>query len=92
LTQEEILRRGEVASFLLSEGAFTGFLVEMKTDLLTCIGNTQPDDQKLRTSLYYQHRGLVDLEATMNEYISAAQEIIRKAEQDAATAADTLDD
>ena len=81
-----------MAMFLLSEASFTGFLSEMKTDLLTCIGNTQPDDHKLRTSLYYQHRGLVDLEATMNEYVAAAQRIIEQTEQDAATAADTLDD
>lgn len=84
MTQEEfILLHGTQASLYLQDETFAGFIEAMKGDLLTCIGNTEPEDHKTRNVLYYQHRGLIDLMAHLTEYSAAASLILttREAEQ-----------
>ncbi len=72
LSDEQKVRRGALAGKYLDDEALMSFIEEMRAVLLTCIGNTQPDDHKLRTSLYYQHLGLVDLVAHLSAYRATA--------------------
>jgi hypothetical protein len=72
LSDEQKVQRGVLAGKYLEDETLMGFIDEMRAVLLTCIGNTQPEDHKLRTTLYYQHLGLVDLVAHLSAYRATA--------------------
>jgi hypothetical protein len=82
LSQEQIVLRGNRAGHLLSSPDFMGFMRELQTDLLTCIGESSPEHHKERTSLYYQFHGLKELLERFNTYKQAGEQIIA---QDAST-------
>jgi hypothetical protein len=92
LTEDEIVMRGEAAALYLNDPYFTSFIAEMKTDTLTCIGNTQPEDEAERTRLYYLHRGICEFVNTLVAYEQAAREINDRSEREQeALKADPLD-
>lgn len=62
----------------LQDETLMGFISEMQGDILTCIGNTQPENHQLRNTLYYQHRGLVDILAHLSAYRATAKEITER--------------
>lgn len=75
LSDEQKVQRGVLAGKYLDDVLLMGFITEMRAVLLTCIGNTQPEDHKTRTTLYYQHLGLVDLVAHLETYRQTAIQI-----------------
>lgn len=78
LTEEQLVLRGETAARYLSDEVLMGFVAEMQQDILTCIGNTQPEAHQDRNKLYYQHRGLTDLLAHLSAYRATAKEITER--------------
>ena len=91
LTDEQLIARGTQAERILSDEVLMGFLNEMRSDLLTCIGNTQPDDKTTRDTLYFEHRGLVALEAHLTAYRETARGIIERDALDQAAAKPDLE-
>lgn len=78
LTDEQRVAKGQQAERILNDVTLMGFFEEWRSILLTCIGNTLPDDHKIREGLYYQHRGIVDLEAHLTAYRETARDIIER--------------
>ena len=68
--------RGIRAAELLSNTDMMGFIDEWKHTLLDALSNTDPHEVKTRESLYYQHRAIKDLMATLDQYVGAAKQII----------------
>jgi hypothetical protein len=75
VTQEEIVIRGEISAFILSNEAVMQFLEEEKADILACIGNTLPDDSKQRNLLYFQHHGISSFIDRLMQHVEAAKAI-----------------
>lgn len=75
MTQEELVVRGDQALALLNSEAFLFFIEDLKADLLTCIGNTEPFDDTTRNKLYYEHRGVINLMAHLAQYRATAESI-----------------
>lgn len=91
LTDEQRIAKGTQAARILEDVVLMDFLNEMRADLLTCIGNTLPDDRTTRDTLYFEHRGLVDLEAHLTAYRETARGIIARDELDQAAAKPDLE-
>lgn len=81
MTQEDILQRGIKAATILSNEELMAFLQSEKELLITSISNTQPHEVKTRESLYYQHYALNSFFEGLKQYVSAAEEIVRAADQ-----------
>lgn len=80
LTDEQLVLRGLSAERILENEEIQSFISEMRSDYLTCIGNTSPEDKQTRDILYYQYRGLTDLLAHLESYRTAAYAIQAKQE------------
>ena len=78
LTEEQKVLRGQLAETYLQDETLMGFISEMQQDILTCIGNTEPEHHQLRNTLYYQHKGLVDLLAHLTVYRVTAKAITER--------------
>jgi hypothetical protein len=75
ITQEELVVRGEKALAILNNEDLMSFVEELKGFFLECIGNTEPDDHKQRTALYYEHRALNSIIAHLVTYRETADRI-----------------
>ena len=75
MTQEELVVRGARAETLLTNVDLMSFIEELKALLLEGIGNTEPDDHKTRSALYFEHRALNSLIAHLETYRQTATQI-----------------
>jgi flagellar biosynthesis chaperone FliJ len=77
VTQEEIMKKGLAAAQLLNNEDFIEFFKVERELLLAAIGNTQPHEVKTRESLFYQQYALNSFLQGLNQYISAAEEVVK---------------
>lgn len=88
LPTEQLLSRGRQAARLLGDVTLMSFIDEIKGDLLSCIGSTQPEHHQERNLLYYQFNGLKMLLETLRQYANAA-EMIEQSDQETVSSKDT---
>ncbi len=81
LTQEDILKKGMKAIKVLSDEDLMSFFQEELESLKQCIVNTQPFESKTRDSLYNQFHALKSFLEGLNQYVSAANEIVKASEK-----------
>lgn len=81
MTTEQILDKGLKAARVLNNEDLMSFFSSEKELLLLSIANTQPHEVKTRESLYYQYHALTSFFEGLKQYVSAAEEIVRAAEQ-----------
>jgi len=75
VTPEELVVRGQRAEALLANVDLMSFIEELKELLLEGIGNTEPNEYKLRDASYYEHRALNSLIAHLKLYSETAYQI-----------------
>jgi hypothetical protein len=81
LTQEDVLKRGMKAAKVLSDESLMSFFQEELDLLKQCIVNTQPFESKTRDSLYNQYHALKSFLESLDQYVSAANEIVKASEK-----------
>jgi hypothetical protein len=82
MNEEQIVRRGAIASTVLQSEDHIWFYNHLKSLILESISQTNTDETAQRERLYFQHRAIDDLLGIMVSYRDAAQAIQEKNESD----------
>lgn len=78
MTNDEILKRGAIASRLLGDEDLMWFFNDLLNDIKTASFNTSALQRDEREALYFQHSGLEDVLSRMNSFAQNAQELLER--------------
>jgi hypothetical protein len=82
MNEEQIVRRGAIASSVLQSDDHISFYQELKSLILESITQTKPEDTSERERLYFQFRAVDDVIGIMQSYSDAAKAIHDKNESE----------
>jgi len=73
---EELIRRGEQARLILESEDTMFFFRDELERIKQASFNTQPEEGKLRSELYYRHHALSEFINSLKAYQTAAEELL----------------
>lgn len=76
MNQDELVQRGTAAQEVLRNPTFTAVTKELLDHYVSTILSTAPNDEKTRSSAYYQCRALQDLIAVLQQWETVKEQII----------------
>lgn len=76
LSTDETIARGILAAHILEDNNIISFFDEQLELIKESLVNTQPDEEKVRNSLYYQHKGVTEFLQILVAYKEAATQLI----------------
>jgi hypothetical protein len=82
MNEEQIVRRGAIASSVLQSEDYLSFYNELKSLTLESIAQTKPEQNDERERLYYQFKAVEDILGIMQSYIDAAKAINERNERE----------
>lgn len=78
ISTHDLLARGLQAARLLADDAMMSFLTDLRQELQAEIVNTDALDTQRREAIYFQLRGLADLEYKITAYRDTAEQIMQQ--------------
>jgi hypothetical protein len=85
VTEQEMIDRGSAAGGLLSDPTLTAVAKTLMDTYLGNIVSTTPPEAEVREKAYYQIKGLQDIFAVLNQWVSIKDQILearKEAEED----------
>lgn len=82
MNEEQIARRGAIASNVLQSEDHLSFYNELKSLILEGIAQSKPEQHDERERLYYQFKAVEDVIGIMQSYKDAAEAIRQKNESE----------
>lgn len=82
MNEEQIVRRGAIASSVLQSEEHISFYNELKSLILEGIAQSKPEQYDERERLYYQFKAVEDVLGILQSYKDAAQAIHEKNERE----------
>lgn len=84
MNEDQLVQRGTAAQELLKNPTFHGATKELLDHYVSTILATAPNDEKTRSSAYYQCRALQDLIAVLQQWETIKEQIISSQNEDQA--------
>lgn len=76
MNEQQMIDRGTAAKDLLEHPVFVAVANTLMDTYLGSIVNTSPAEDKVREAAYYQIKGLQDIFAVLNQWISVKDQIL----------------
>lgn len=90
MNEDELVQRGTAAQELLKNPTFHEATKELLDHYVSTILATAPNDEKTRSSAYYQCRALQDLIAVLQQWETVKEQIISSQNEDQSVDDDDL--
>lgn len=78
MNEQQMIDRGSAAKDLLEHPVFMAVANTLMDTYLSSIVNTAPTENKVRDAAYYQIKGLQDIFAVLNQWVSVKDQILEK--------------